>query len=135
MTNLLAYIVITLVTNTTERFPTHDEPYFESSGSPGIYLTDALYRAHQMPDKDPKVKWVRTTVKEITLAKFELDGPQEKVLSERIVSDIEVEQRLVRVESWTPSATNDVRNTVLFGNQRQRAAVYVYDTNGISYFK
>jgi hypothetical protein len=108
-TNLIASIVISLVTNVTERFPTHPEPYTPDFGGKPHYTLEAYIR--YVPDENPSVKWVRTTVKRVEKWQWEGETLRTK---EEIVSDVEVEHK--RLEAWAPVATNDVpRQAYLLG--------------------
>lgn len=113
ITNLVASIVVSLVTNVVERVPVHDAnisivPCI-TTASGFVSLTNTLsggwsqnlYSPHMVPDVDPRQKWVRTTVVRITNLSFIYDG---KLYSERVgedtMSDNEVEYALERQEKW-----------------------------------
>lgn len=109
MTNLLATILVTLVTNVTERFPQHYEPLPAPWRPGGSAYTLESY-GHYVDDPSPAKKWVRTTVKRVTKAKFEWGGKPREVSEEEVVSDVEVEMR--RNELWSAVATNEVPQTL-----------------------
>lgn len=128
LTNLIASVVITLTTNVTERFPMHDAGvtgintdvlYVQDGGKiidsitpkfltnslptnpPGVVGgIDCVYRPYMVPDADPHQKWVRTTVKRVTVVTFNMDGKPFTASSDEIVSDTEVEYALERKENW-----------------------------------
>lgn len=105
ITNLLASIVVTLITNTTERVPTHEVP----GPRPPGYETSAVYFCHQEPDANPDRKWIRITVKEVSTLKFEYEGkPHEAVIGEKVISDNEVELSLKVTNEWLANHTNNV---------------------------
>lgn len=121
LTNILASIVVSMVTNVTERVPTH----WENSNqilltTPGVMITN-VNRFHtyldpipygsgaQVPDPDPKQKWVRTVIKRVTTLSFDFERQHYSVDKEQIVSDNEVEYRLERTDKWTLSSTNHIK--------------------------
>ena len=96
ITNLIASVVITLTTNTVERFPQHqvaDPTTLEES----IYL---VYKCHMENDPDPHQKWIRTTIKRVTTVTFDMAGKPYTASSEEVVSDTEVELVLQRKDDW-----------------------------------
>lgn len=102
ITNIIATIVVTLVTNTSERFPTHQEPDNEAMAKQGYTL---MYFSKTVPDANPTNKWVRTTVKRIsTLHGVYADKKLEWPISEEPVSDTEVEYALR--QKWDSVSTN-----------------------------
>lgn len=126
LTNIVASIVVSLVTNVTERVPMHPD----NSGqillmSPGLVMTnrtivqDVVQDGYEgwsqtpgyrmVPDPDPKQKWVRTVIKRVTTLSFDFEGQHYSVDKEQIVSDKEVEYRLERTDKWTLSATNHIK--------------------------
>ncbi len=103
MTNLLATIVVMLVTNTSERFPMHSEP----TPPPSFGNTTLAVMTYKMvPDINPDKKWVTTTIKEVTTATFEFNGELKSVSTEKLVSATDVEFHIERHEDWHPVATN-----------------------------
>lgn len=98
MTNLLASIVITIVTNTTEAFPMMmvvAEPP-ETEYSQGVFSRNTIAYMKWVKDTSQNVKTNVTTCKEITTLRFDWNGPRE-VISERIIWQSNVVLRL----DWT----------------------------------
>ena len=115
ITNLVASIVVSLVTNTSERFPTHlvSDPCPE--GREGCLV----FHGHNVPDSDPKQKWVRSTIKRVKAVEFDCAGKHfSNTIEEQIVSDTEVEFAIERKENWLPRATNDVAGASLLYNDK-----------------
>lgn len=108
ITNLIASIVVTLVTNTTERFPQRfvEEPNRVTIEFGGLRAEPAVMRGRYEDDKDAKKKWITTTVKRITTIHFEWMGKKREVSDECVISSIEVECVLSRKEDWIPVSTN-----------------------------
>lgn len=126
-TNLVASIVISLVTNVTERFPTHQVSYTPDFGGKPHFTLEGYLK--EVPDDNPSVKWVRTTVKRVEKWQWEGETLRTK---EEIVSDVEVEHR--RLETWAPASTNDVpRNGFLFDGKWLGSATNYMSTNGFAY--
>jgi len=98
MTNLIASIIVSLVTNVTERFPTL--PAFQNAGD--SYTLELPY----FPHTNPQQKWVKTTIKRVTKATFDWNGKPREVSDEEILNETEVEFR--KQDAWAPVATNDV---------------------------
>lgn len=71
ITNLVASIVVTVVTNVTERLPTHSEPApCPDAGAFGAGISCGVYHSKTVPDANPKEKWIDYAVKEVTTATF-----------------------------------------------------------------
>jgi len=103
ITNLLASVVFTLVTNVTERFPTHSVTIGCPDNIPGCLVN----HVKQEPDKDPQKKWVRTVVKKMAYVSFRAEAgtPVRTTGEVYTVSDNEVEYELHRVvvkDQWVP---------------------------------
>lgn len=88
MTNLLASIIVTVVTNVTEEFPKHLVPDPIPSLGPGFNSVPAVFRGHWENDANPTQKKVTTTCKEITTLQFEWNGHRE-IVSERVLWESE----------------------------------------------
>ena len=101
MTNLLASIVVTVVTNTVEEFPKILVP--ADSGSPdpifaqGAYFTPAIFIGKWINDPHATHKTNVTTCKEITTLRFDWHGPRE-VMSERVLWET---NRVLKLD-WVP---------------------------------
>lgn len=85
ITNILASIVITLVTNTVETLPKHYviDPGPASTGNMAL----AVAYGHYEPDASPKEKWITTNVVEVTTVTFEAMKKQFEAKSERSVTN------------------------------------------------
>ncbi len=106
ITNLLAGIVVTLVTNTSERFPRHlvaDAPPIDRDHPEQFSL---VYYGHWEMDHDPSEKWVRTTILRRTTLTFEWQGRRE-VSSDEVLSDTEQHFTIERKENWKPDDVPD----------------------------
>jgi hypothetical protein len=119
ITNLLCSIVVTLVTNTSDRFPTHLVPAPCPDGMLGCLVNH--YRDEA--DLNPTTKWTRTTVKRVTTLEFQFQGKPMAATTEEVLSNVEVTYQLEKVEAWKPKETNDL--TV--------ATAPLWITNGILY--
>lgn len=85
ITNLAASVVVSLVTNTAEIFPRHIVPDAPpSSGSGSVH---AVFYGREEPVPNPKEKWVKTSIVEITTVKFQLQGRQYESKSEQPVTN------------------------------------------------
>ncbi len=103
ITNLVASVVVSLVTNTTERLPMHTVP----DPCPDGLIGCLVYHCHLEPDKDPDRKWVKTEVVRQKSISFAVDGVQyRETLTNEVISAVEVEMRLERKEIWNPAKTN-----------------------------
>src|SRR6187402_3524990 len=73
-TNITAIILITLVTNVTEKLP---QQLVSDPSPPSINgVTDTLFRGRYVPISNPREKWEVTTVTEVTTFQFNyLDAP------------------------------------------------------------
>jgi hypothetical protein len=71
ITNLAVSVVVSFVTNTTEIMPQKAviDPNPVVNG-----VSDAMLRTHIEPVKDPKEKWVKTTISETTTYSFVHNG-------------------------------------------------------------
>ena len=130
ITNLLVTIVFTLITNVTERWPTHQ--VFDGNGFPDHpeYLT-AVFKT--VPDANPTNKWVRTTITQDKVANGSINDTNFSVVMEhKVVSDIEVEYAVKRTEAWNPVGTNDVSDTYLLGNEQVKH--YHYNATNMGTF-
>lgn len=78
ITNLVASVVIYMVTNVSETLPKHMVP----DPAPPGQETFAVYRAHAVDDENPKEKWVTTNIVEVTAVRFEAFGNQYEAKSE-----------------------------------------------------
>lgn len=85
ITNILASIVISLVTNTVETLPQHwvNDPGPVSTGNFAI----AVAYGHYQPDANPKEKWITTNVVKVTTIKFEALGRLYEVKSELAITN------------------------------------------------
>lgn len=94
ITNLVASVVVALCTNVTERVSTHtvSGPY------PPGYENLTVYICHEEPDKDPKEKWVKTTVKRVTTIRFAFQGHPTEAKYEEVISEKEV--HFVKNDEW-----------------------------------
>lgn len=81
ITNLLASIVVTLVTNRAEAFPQHMVPYPPSLGQETL----ALFRYHMEADQNPTNKTVTTTILERKTVSFEFDGQKRELVIDKPV--------------------------------------------------
>lgn len=110
-------VTVSLVTNVTERWPTHQESGPPPGGWTVHNFTLAVAYMHEVPDANPTNKWVRTTVKRVKTLKFDWQG-QERVISwdSETVSDVEVNHALKRTEEWIPFETNKVITVACFTN-------------------
>jgi hypothetical protein len=128
ITNLIATIVVTLVTNVTERFPQHLEYEPCPDNISGCLV---LHGAHYVNDANPSKKWVRTTVTRRKVAQIQFEERLvEPVLSDGVVSDTEVEYAIQRTETWLPKSTNDVAGKTLDGG---RWCNVINATNGMTF--
>jgi hypothetical protein len=104
ITNLLCSVIVTLITNTSERFPQHQEPDPAPLGS-GVPSVTLEYRYKMVDDKNPTTKWVRTTIIEReTVTVIKANDPafvgKSFLAWERTVSDLEQQFYLKRVDTW-----------------------------------
>lgn len=91
MTNLLANILILIVTNTVEVLPQHMVQDPSARGPNGeVY---AVYVGHLENDEHPTTKTIVTTCKEVTTLEFDWNGPR-KIVSERILWQSNVVMKL-----------------------------------------
>jgi hypothetical protein len=104
ITNLLASIVVSLVTNTTETFPKHMVPVPPPAGQE-MYL---VYRAREEIDENPKEKWVTTNILEVTVIRFNALGKQYEAKSERAITNWTTHLLIAAPEpaKWTNDPTN-----------------------------
>lgn len=80
ITNLAVSVVVSLVTNTTEILPQRVVP----DPNPSVNgVSDAVFRFHHEPVKDPKEKWVKTTIQEVTTYSFDHLGQQIRQVERR----------------------------------------------------
>lgn len=98
MTNLLAAVVVTLVTNTTEVTPTILVPDVcpESIANPGYGCLVAHMKA--VPDPSAKEKKVVTTCEEVTTLRFDWMGAAREVVNKRTMWQTNVVLKL----DWVP---------------------------------
>lgn len=94
LTNLLCSIVVTLVTNTTERLPVT----YESERCPDGMLGCLVDHRKPVPVPNPKEKWIVTTIKRITKITVTLEGNPEEFTKEQVVSV--TEKHLVLNQEW-----------------------------------
>lgn len=113
MTNLLCSIIVALVTNVTERVPTHQEYVQPKFGQP--YTLEFMGYC-DVPDANPDRKWTRTQITRVTTLKFNWLGKERTITEEEPVSDIEVEYRVKRNEIWTVARTNDIQRQTTVTN-------------------
>jgi hypothetical protein len=105
ITNLLATIVVTLVTNTTERVP---QKYFDGGCPDGIIGCLVIHQPGYRDDPDAKERWVKTVVTQSTKARFNYDGlPYEVTLYETNLSNVEIHYVLERTEKWKPEEVKE----------------------------
>jgi hypothetical protein len=83
ITNILATVIVSLVTNATETLPKH----IVADPAPPGQETFAVYRGHAVDDDNPKEKWVTTNVVEVTKIRFEALGQQYEAKSERVITN------------------------------------------------
>lgn len=106
ITNLVASITISLVTNITERFPQH----LESTPCPdvvaGSISTCATFHGKWVDDPHPRQKWVKTTVSRVKTVSFDWLGKRREATESDTLSETEVEQSLE--SKWQPVSTNQV---------------------------
>lgn len=108
MTNLLAAIVITVVTNTTEELPWHWEVDNTPNVTvPGAYggITMRTLECHmkRVNDPDAKIKRVTTTVKELATLRFDWNGPRE-IVQEKVLWETNAVFALETKSEWKPSS-------------------------------
>lgn len=142
-TILPANIAVTLVTNTGERFPTHQE----ITGPPaGADFTLAVAYTKIVPDTNPTKKWLRKTVTMRTAISFAWSGKNHDVIQDQPITDVEVEYQkrvadldtppkgIVHSEWWEPVATNNVFGKEFWpfcGEWLTPTTVLASETNGI----
>jgi hypothetical protein len=71
LTNLVATIIVSLVTNTTETLPQEIVPAPPPEGANPF---NAVFYSKLQPVKDPKEKWVTTTIERVTKFQWQHDG-------------------------------------------------------------
>lgn len=71
ITNLLANVIVSLVTNTSEEFPKRLVPV-PSPGDEGV--VHAVFHGRYEPVKNPQEKWVTTNIVEVTIFQFMHNG-------------------------------------------------------------
>jgi hypothetical protein len=105
ITNLLASVCVTLVTNVSEQFPQHLEPVASPSDGPSVY---AVFVGRNVPDKDPKEKWVTTNIVEVTTVSFQCLGQAFETKKERPVASWTTHFRLAPPDPqrWTRDTNN-----------------------------
>lgn len=122
ITNLVASIIVTLITNVSERVPTHWESLPKPPGS-NPWTLEAY--GHEVADPDPKQKWVKTTITENRTLSFTFESKAQSILlSSKLKSFSEVEYKLtslnvpslnaVGVIGWVPVSTNTIDPTPQF---------------------
>ena len=84
MTNLIASIVVTVVTNTAERLPQIIVPVKCPDAKNGGGFGCLVNHTETIPDPNPKEKMVVTTCRETTTLRFEWRGHRE-IVEERIL--------------------------------------------------
>lgn len=101
MTNLLATIAFTVVTNTVEEWPTYSVPapcpdqVEITNGVFGSYFSCAVAHWATVTNFNAKEKTVVTTVKEVAEAVFKLEGREyRQFLSERIILETKQPMKL-----------------------------------------
>lgn len=106
ITNLVASIVVTLVTNVSERFPTVKsyEPCFHA------FNCGMQYHIKEIRNPDSTKRWVTTEVKQLAVLAFDWEGERCTHEREKIVSSITVEYTLKA--EWEPGRTTT--NTVVY---------------------
>ena len=82
ITNLVATIAISLVTNVTETLPKH----MRADPMPPGQETLAICISHAVDDANPTEKWVTTNIVEVTTVSFEL-GQHYEAKSERSITN------------------------------------------------
>lgn len=103
-TNLLATVVITLVTNVTERVPMEPHMVPCPEGRIGCAV---IHWGPDTPVLNPTNKWVRTTIIERREMRMWTGlGVRTVTQSERKLSDVEVTYLAER--TWSPVVTNEV---------------------------
>lgn len=100
-TNLVVTVVVALVTNAVEIFPTRMVPDPPPKEGNQVF---AVYVAHPEAIPNPKVKWINTNVFEDTTFSFEWNG--QRVSSVREVLLTNWTTSYDRADSWVKSSTN-----------------------------
>ena len=101
ITNIVASVVVSLVTNTSETLPKHmvtDPP------PPGLE-TLTVYRGHAVDDENPKEKWVTTKICEVTTVRFNAMGNQYEARSERVITNWTT-HFLISAPRWVADTNN-----------------------------
>jgi hypothetical protein len=95
MTNLIASVVVSLVTNTSEVWPQKLVPMASPLPQGPSGAIPAVFHGRWVDDKTQGTKTIVTTAKEITTLRFDWNGARE-VVSERILWQ---SNRVVRMET------------------------------------
>lgn len=90
ITNLLATVVTTLVTNTTERFPQQ----FEATGCPDGMLGCLVAHGNMVNVTNPKEKWIDTIITKQTVFTFSIGS----ITNSSVVTNWT--QHFVKIEGW-----------------------------------
>lgn len=89
MTNIVAAVVVSVVTNVTEDFPKHLVAEPCPQGLQGC----AVFHGKWVNDENAKEKTLITTCKELTVLKFDWNGPRE-IVTEKVLWQSNVVQKL-----------------------------------------
>lgn len=121
ITNILCSIVVSLVTNTTERVPRHQVSGIQSIPASAFYVNtgvatipctlnnQSFWNPSYEDDVDPKEKWVTTEIKKITIINNAMtSGPQFCVTNEVVFS--KYEHHLVKQSAWLESPCEAATN-------------------------
>jgi hypothetical protein len=128
ISNLVAVLVVSLSTNVSERVSTHLE-YPNPNVIPAVVGYDWT-QPHEVSDKDPDFKWIRTEIHKTTSIAWHLvsdDHWTTNQLKDEIIKATEVKLSAQRNPViWQPMETNNVTPSV-------NPVGYYFVTNG-SYF-
>ncbi len=101
ITNLVASIIIALVTNVSERVPMTADQVPCPDGVKNGYSCAALHFGPYYAVPNPTNKWIRTIIVRRKELAFEFEGRQyTAIIAEEKLSDKEVELSLIKTEEW-----------------------------------
>lgn len=104
LTNLCASVIVTLVTNVTEKFPTHSAPVPCPDGMIGC----AVYHSKPVPVENPTTKTVITECKEILTVGIVWGDDVRSSSSEKVLWTKSQEMRLEVQKTWQPVPSNEL---------------------------
>lgn len=115
ITNLIASIIVTLVTNTTEHYPQHSV----SDPAPPGEVCDLVYLSHLENDANATEKIVVTEIKEVTTVHYECAGSEhDDVVAERVLQQYSHKEQLAwRATVYTNGVMTFPPPVPLFGPQ------------------